>query len=229
MFGFLWSMVNPLVMIAVYTVAFTFILRVGAKGFAFFVLLGILAWNFFVNSAIMSAGAIADNGGLVKSVFFPRAILPTATVLFNLAQYLLTVVVLLPLMLAIYRVPPSGPMLLFPVFLALQVVFTIGVALLLSTATAFFRDVRHLLEIALLVLFWTTPIVYDIQRVPERLRLPVMLSPMSPFIVAYHQLFFFRQWPDATVWFLTTTYALMALVAGVAAFVTWQDRFADQI
>ena len=228
-FGFLWSLVNPLVMIGVYTVAFTFILRVRAEGFAFFVLLGILAWTFFATSAVMSAGAIADNGGLVKSLFFPRAILPMATVLFNLAQYLLTAVVLLPLMLAIYRVPPSGQMLLFPVFLALQVVFTIGVALLLSTATAFFRDVRHLLEIALLALFWTTPIVYDIQTVPERLRLPVMMSPMSPFIVAYHQLFFFRQWPDATVWFLTTTYALVALVAGVAAFVTWQDRFADQI
>ena len=79
------------------------------------------------------------------------------------------------------------------------------------------------------MLFWTTPIVYDIQTVPERLRLPVMLSPMSPYVIAYHQLFFFRQWPDATVWLLTTTYALMALVAGVAAFVTWQDRFADQV
>jgi lipopolysaccharide transport system permease protein len=217
------------VMIVVYTVAFTFILRVRTEGFAFFVLLGILAWTFFVNSAVMSAGAIADNGGLVKSLFFPRAILPTATVLFNLAQYLLTAIVFLPLMLAIYRVPPSGSMLLFPAFLALQVVFTIGVALLLSTATAFFRDVRHFLDILLLVLFWATPILYDIQTVPEGLRLPVMLSPMSPFIVAYHQLFFFRRWPDATIWFLTTTYAFVALVAGVAAFVTWQDRFADQV
>jgi lipopolysaccharide transport system permease protein len=228
-FGFLWSLANPLMMIAVYTVAFRFILRVRTEAFAFFVLLGIIAWTFFVNSAIMSAGAIADNGGLVKSLFFPRAVLPTATVLFNLAQYVLTASVFLPLMLAIYRVPPSSPMLLFPVFLALQVVFTIGIALLLSTATVFFRDVRHLIEIGIQVLFWTTPIVYDIQTVPDRFRLPVMLSPMSPFIVAYHQLFFFRQWPDATVWFLTTTYALVALVAGVAAFVTWQDRFADEI
>jgi ABC-2 type transport system permease protein len=225
--GFLWSLINPLVMIVVYTVAFTFILRVRTEGFAFFVLLGILAWTFFVNSAVMSAGAIADNGGLVKSLFFPRAILPTATVLFNLAQYLLTAIVFLPLMLAIYGVPPSGSMLLFPAFLALQVVFTIGVALLLSTATAFFRDVRHFLDILLLTVLGDADL-YDIQTVPKGLRLPVMLSPMSPFIVAYHQLFFFRRWPDATIWFLTTTYAFVAL-AGVAAFVTRQDRFADQI
>ena len=82
---------------------------------------GTLAWTFFSSSAAMSTGAIVDNAGLVKSVSFPRAILPTATVLFNLAQYILTVLVFLPLMLLYYRVPLAAPMLLFPVFVALQV------------------------------------------------------------------------------------------------------------
>ena len=112
----------------------------------------------------MSTGAIVDNAGLLKSVFFPRAILPIGTVLFNLAQYLLTVSVFLPAMMLWYRVAArradAG---CFPLFLALQVVFTIGVALILATATAFFRDVRHLLEVALAVLFWTTPIVYELR------------------------------------------------------------------
>ena len=93
-------------------------------------MLGLLAWTFFASSASMSTGAIVDNGGLVKSVLFPRAILPTATVLFNLAQYVLSVLVILPLMLLWYRVPPAAPMLLFPVFVALQLLFTIGVALI---------------------------------------------------------------------------------------------------
>ena len=120
-------------------------------------MLGLLAWNFFAGSASMSTGAIIDNGGLVKSVLFPRAILPIATVLFNLAQYLLTLVVFMPAMILWYHVPPSAPMLLFPVFLVLQCLFTIGIASMLATATVFFRDVRHLLEVALQVLFWTTP------------------------------------------------------------------------
>ena len=120
--------------------------------------------------------------------------------LFNLAQYLLTVSVFLPAMMIWYRVPLAAPMLLFPVFLALQVVFTIGVALILATATAFFRDVRHLLEVALAMLFWTTPIVYELRQVPERFRLLILLSPMSSFVVAYQQMFFYREWPDATVW-----------------------------
>jgi homopolymeric O-antigen transport system permease protein len=228
-FGFLWSLVNPLVMITVYTVAFTFILRVRSEGFAFYVLLGILAWTFFAQAAIMSSGAIIDNAALIKSLYFPRAILPTSVVLFNLAQYVLTIVVFLPLMIVIYRAPLTPLMLLFPVFLGLQVAFTIGLAFMLSTATAFFRDVRHLIEVALLVLFWTTPIVYELRIVPEALRLPIMMSPMSPYILAYQQLFYYHEPPDATVWFLAMAYALIALIAGAAAFVSSQDRLAEQI
>jgi homopolymeric O-antigen transport system permease protein len=228
-FGFLWSLVNPLVMITVYTLAFTFILRVRSEGFAFFVLIGVLAWTFFAQATMMSSGAIIDNAGLIKSLYFPRAILPISVVLFNLAQYVLTLIVFLPLMLIIYRVPLSPNMLLFPLFLGLQVAFTIGLAFILSTATAFFRDVRHLIEVALLVLFWTTPILYELRLVPETLRLPIMMSPMSPYIVAYQQLFFYRQLPDATVWFLAMAYALAALIAGAATFVAMQDRLAEQI
>ncbi len=116
----------------------------------------------------MSTGAIVDNAGLLKSVFFPRAILPIATVLFNLAQYLLTMSVFLPIMMLWYRVPLSAPMLLFPVFLALQVLFTIGVAMMLATATAFFRDVRHLLEVALV-----GPVLDDADRLRAATRSPI--------------------------------------------------------
>ena len=148
-FGFVWSLANPLLMIVVYAIAFTFILQVRSAGFVFYLMLGQLSWTFFSSSAMMSTGAVIDNAGLLKSVRFPRAILPIATVLFNLAQYLLTVSVFLPVMMLWYSVPLSAPMLVFPVFLALQVLFTIGIALLLATGTAFFRDMRHLLEVAL--------------------------------------------------------------------------------
>jgi len=228
-FGFLWSLVNPLLMILVYSAAFTFILRVRTQGFVFFLLLGVLAWTFFANSASMSAGSIVDNGGLLKSAVFPRAIMPVATVLFNFAQYLLTIVVFLPLMLVIYRVAPVAPMILFPVFLALQVIFTIGVALMLATGTAFFRDIRHILEIALSMMFWTTPIVYQVSTLPEFARAGIMLSPLSPFVVAYQRMFYDRQWPDAWLWLLATLYAVAALSFGLRLFVAFEDRFAEQL
>jgi ABC-2 type transport system permease protein len=228
-FGFLWSLVNPLLMIVVYAIAFMVILRIRSEGFVFYLMLGQLSWTFFASSATMSTGAIVDNAGLLKSVLFPRAILPIGTVLFNLAQYLLTVSVFLPVMMFWYHVPLSAPMILFPAFLALQVVFTIGVALILATTTAFFRDVRHLLEVALAALFWTTPIVYELGQVPERLRLLILLSPVSPFVVAYQKLFFYREWPEATVWLVATTHALGAFVAGTLLFLAVEDRFTEQL
>jgi len=228
-FGFLWSLANPLLMTVVYTVAFTFILQVRSAGFVFYLMLGLLSWTFFANSTMMSTGAIIDNAGLLRSVRFPRAILPISTVLFNLAQYLLTVAVFLPAMMAWYSVPLAGPMLLFPVFLALQVLFTIGIALLIATTTAFFRDVRHLLEVGLQVVFWMTPVVYELRQVPERLQLLILLSPVSPFVVAYQQLFFYREWPGGDVWLAATTYAVGAFVMGALVFLGFEDRLMEQV
>ena len=228
-FGFLWSLTNPLLMIVVYTVAFTVILRIRSEGFVFCLMLGQLSWTFFSSSAAMSTGAIVDNAGLLKSVVFPRAILPVGTVLFNLAQYLLTISVFLPVMMLWYQLPPSAATLAFPIFLGLQVVLTIGLALILAAGTAFFRDVRHLLEVALAVLFWTTPIVYELRHVPERLQLLILLSPLSPFVVAYQEIFYYRAWPGGTVWLMATAHAFGAFVLGTLLFWSLEDRFTEQL
>ena len=228
-FGFLWSLANPLIMIVVYTIAFTYFLQRESEGFVFYLMLGILAWTFFASSISGSTGSIADNGGLVKSVFFPRAILPLATVLFNLAQYLLTIVVFLPFMLVFYGIAPAAPMLLFPVFLLLQSLFTIGLALLLSTATAFFRDVKHLVEVGLAVLFWLTPIVYTLAILPDRVRVAIMFSPMAPFITAYHNIFYDRVWPDPITWALAVGYAVVALLIGLTVMVRYEEQFAERV
>jgi ABC-type polysaccharide/polyol phosphate export permease len=228
-FGFLWSLTNPLLMIVVYTIAFTIILRIRNEQFVFYLMLGQLAWSFFAGAASMSTGAIVDNSGLLKSVAFPRAILPIATVLFGLAQYVLTVGVFLPVLMLWYHVPLSPPMMLYPVVLVLQVLFTVGVALTLSTLTVFFRDVRHLLEVALAMLFWTTPVVYELSQVPERLRLAILLSPVSSFVSAYHSMFFYHEWPDPAVWVVSTIYALGAFILGSTLILLFEDRFTEQL
>jgi ABC-2 type transport system permease protein len=227
--GFLWSLLNPLAMVGVYTLAFKYILASSQPGFPFFVLLGVLAWSFFANSAAMSTGAIIEGGSLIKAVRFPRAVLPLATVLFNLTQYLLTVLVLLPMMFLIYRVPPSGPMWLFPVFLLLQVAFTIGLALMLSAATTFFRDVRHFVDIGLSLLFWTTPIVYPVSQVPEWLRPVLLLTPMSPFVAAYHNIFYDGLWPAPLVWAGALGYGLGMFALGAVWFLSVEDHLGELI
>jgi ABC-2 type transport system permease protein len=227
--GFAWSLANPLVMLLVYWLAFTYILGVRRQSFVLFLLVGMLAWTFFATTIGMSTGTIADAGGLLKSVRFPRTVMPIATVLFNLVQYLMTFGVLLPILLGIFHVAPAWPMLSYPLILLLLVLFTSGVALIVATATAYFRDVKHLVEISLQALFWVTPIVYDLADVPERLRLPILLSPMSPFITAMHDMFVRQAWPDLTVWMAAAAWSVTVFVGGLTIFLSFEDRFAEQL
>lgn len=227
--GVAWSLMNPIVLVGASTLAFKYILRIGPERYPFFVLIGVLAWSFFTNSANMSTRSIIDGAGLLKSVRFPRSVLPLATVLFNLAQYLLAMTVFMPVMLIAYGVPLSLPMLAFPAILVLQVVFTIGVALLLSAATVFFRDIRHLVEVLLSVLFWTTPVVYSLGQAAEPLRPWLQLSPMSPFVVGYHQVLYEGAWPSQQVWLLAIGYAVASLVIGASVFLSREDSFAEQL
>jgi lipopolysaccharide transport system permease protein len=227
--GFLWSLVNPLLMLGVYTLAFTYIMKVRGEGFVFLLLLGILAWNFFVGSLVMSTGAIVDNAGLLKSVLFPRAVLPIASVMFNFAQYVLTAAVLIPVMLLVYRVPITPLIVLYPFFLLLQLVFITGLALALSAAAAHLRDTRHLLDIALQVLFWTTPIVWSLSLVPDKYQRLVLLSPMSSFVVAYQRIFYYGVWPGQEVTAVAVLYALAALAIGTTFFLRSDRRFSELV
>ena len=228
-FGFLWSLLNPMVMMTVYLIVFKYIMQIRSGGFVFLLLLGILSWTFFASSASMGAGSIVDNAGLLKTVHFPRAVLPISSVLFNFAQYVLTTLVFLPFMLIVYRMPPQPPLLLFPAFVVLQVLMTTGVALALAAAVAFFRDVRHLLEIALMVMFWTTPIIYDYKTIPPVWQKAVLLSPMSPFVLAYQEIAYYGRVPDRDVCLVAVIYAAVAFVGGFALFTRVQHEFVEQV
>jgi ABC-2 type transport system permease protein len=227
--GFIWSLANPLAMLVVYSIAFTYILGIRRQAFVLFLFVGLLPWTFFSSTISMATVTIAEAGGLLKSVRFPRTVMPAATVLFNLSQYLMTFGVLLPVMLVVFRVAPAPPMLLFPVVLLLLVLFTSGAAFMVATANVYYRDVKHLVDVALQVMFWVTPIVYDLNDVPERLRLPILLTPMSPFVSALHDIFYRQAWPDVTIWMAAISWSVAMFVGGLTVFLTYEDRFAEQL
>jgi len=225
--GFAWSLLNPLLMILVYTLAFTYVLRVQTPRFVFFILIGLLAWTFFGSAVSSATDAVTGSGSFLKSVVFPRVVLPLSTVLFALAQYLLTILVFLPLMLVIYRVPLEPRMLLFPVFLALQVLFIAGISLALSTATAVFRDMKHLVEVGLGIGFWATPILYEPSMIPEQIRPLMLLAPMTPYIRAYQDIFYYGVTPDLAIWVVAAVYAAGMFICGLSVFLAYEDRFTE--
>src|SRR4030095_14052881 len=228
-FGFLWSLVNPVLVISVYSFVFGHLIQVGVERFPYFLMIGILAWNFFAQSLMMSTGAILDNGNLIRKVALPMEVFPVATVFFNLAQYLLALIVFFPMALLFFKVSVAWSWLAFVPVLVLHILFTVGMCFIFSTATVFYRDIRHFTEILLMLLFWLTPIIYDIQTVSDSLKTVLYMNPLSYFILAYQDVLYrnaFLSLDRLMVLFLLT---FLSLVLGYSLFVFCKVRFAEEV
>jgi lipopolysaccharide transport system permease protein len=227
--GFLWSLANPLLLILVYSFVFTRMLRVDTPDFPYFLLVGILPWNFFAQSLMMSTGSVIDNANLIKKVWLPIEVFPVATVLFNLAQFLLALAVLLPMTMLLFHSQVSWSLLAFFPVLFLHILFTMGVCFLFATATVFFRDVKHFTEILLMLLFWLTPIIYDVEALSESMRTVVFINPVSVFITSYQDIFYRQSLPDPFKVAALCCVALSSLAAGYFLFRSFKVRFAEEI
>ena len=190
--GFVWSMANPLLYLAVFTLVFTFFLPNGVPKFAVLFMSGFLVWSFFNGATLHATGAIVGNANLVKKVRFPRLVLPLASVGFAGVHFVLQLLVFFVFLVPFYP-DAFGPQLwLLVPALAVAVAFTTAMSLLASALNVRYRDVQHLLEIVMLAWFWITPIVYPVTVVRDRLAEKGLLwmfkfymaNPMTAVVVA---------------------------------------------
>ncbi len=226
--GFLWSLLNPLMMIVVYSVALKYILRVQVENFPLFLVVGILPWNFFSGTAIASTEAIIGNANLIRKIAFPREILPIATVFFHCAQFLLALLIFFPALIFL-GAPWTPAIATYPLVLLLQLVFTLGTAIFLSAITVSYRDVKYLTEVALMMLFWMTPVIYHLSMVPEPVRWLFELNPMTAYITAYQDMLYWGRWPSAQMLVLGCVWAGVALGVGSWVFRRRQRFFSEDL
>jgi lipopolysaccharide transport system permease protein len=227
--GFLWSLANPLLLILVYSFVFGHLFRGGPPNLVYFLMVGILPWNFFAQSLMMSTGSIIDNGNLIRKVALPMEVFPVATVIFNLAQYLLALIVFFPMALLFFRVSVAWSWIAFVPILLLHILFTVGMCFIVSTVTVFYRDIRHFTEILVMLIFWLTPIIYDIHTVPDSLRTVLYMNPLSYFIMAYQDVLYrnvFLAFDRLMVLLILT---FLSLVLGYSLFLICKVRFAEEV
>jgi len=192
--GFFWSFINPLLLLAIYTVVFTVVLPgvhpPELEPYAVFMFCGILPWTWFSSSLLESSNVLVAGGNLIKKVLFPAEVLPIVTVLAGLVHFCLGLPILAAFLIY-YRVPVTPADLLWlPVIVAIQLVLTVGLALLVSALTVHFRDVRDLLANLLTLWFFATPIIYPITQAPERVRRMLNLNPLTDLVIAYQEVLF---------------------------------------
>ncbi len=168
--GFAWSLVRPLLLLAVYYVAIGKFLGNDTEGFIVFLFSGLTAWFFFSDVVNGASNAVVGNGGLIKKVWFPREILPLSVIGAALVQFLVMIGVLIVVTLASGRTITPGKLLLLPLSIVVLLIFSTALALLVSAANVYLRDTQHLIEVALLLVFYLSPILYSVTLVTNKLR-----------------------------------------------------------
>lgn len=227
--GFLWCLINPLLMMTVFTIVFTVLMRSSIPNFPVFVLIGILAWNFHVTAVMGAATSIVANASLVKKVYFPREVLPISAVLSNGVNFLLALVALFA-MIGVFNIHLSWTLVFLPVIFVVQVTFLLGVALILSALTVYFRDVEIILETSMLAWFFLTPIFYRMEDVfPEYTRAMYILNPMASIISAYRDVLYYGGIPGLDFLARTFVTSLLILVGGYVFFRRSARHFSEEL
>jgi lipopolysaccharide transport system permease protein len=239
--GFFWSFVNPLLLLSIYTFVFKYILKndeLKTDPYAVFMFCGLLPWTWFSASLMDGSGSLISGGNLIKKVLFPAEVLPIVSVLANMVHFFLGLLILAGFMVATGHYPHPLNIGWFPLVVAVQLVFTVGLALVLSALTVHFRDIRDLLANLLTFWFFATPIIYYYDKPEVReLKWLFNLNPFFHLSVSYQEILFFG--PDESgstfvqghlFWLLVMGAASCGLfLAGYWLFDRLRDSFAESV
>jgi ABC-type polysaccharide/polyol phosphate export permease len=243
--GWAWSLVNPLATMVIYAAVFHFVLKVppetgrpsGLHSFPFFLLCGLLPWNFLLSGLTGGMSAPLSNAGLIKKVYFPREVLTASVVAAWAVQFLIELGVLIVALLFVGNVAFQFiPGVLLVV--VLEMCFIYGIALALGAINVYFRDVQHFLGLALQLWFYATPIVYPMSLVPKKgelfgVSIPVgdlyPLNPMVKFVGIYRDLLYDLRWPPIADLAYVAGFAILSVLVGRWAFLKLEPRFAEEL
>ncbi len=226
--GFAWTMLNPLLTMVILTVVFSAVFGPIVPNYPLFVIIGLLAWNLFSLGSAQGLASVADSGALIRKVAVPKEMFPLAAVAANLVNFLFSLVPLAFVML-IMRIHVTRAIVWVPVGILLITLFTLGVALALTTLNVFFRDVRYFYEAALLAWFYGTPIFYPIDVVSPNARAILQWNPMYVLVEVFRTPIYAGIPPAPEIIATATIEALATVIFGWWIFRRYQPRFVDYI
>jgi ABC-type polysaccharide/polyol phosphate export permease len=234
--GFFWSFVNPLLLLLIYSFVFTVVLPNRApdmKPYALFMFCGILPWTWFSSSLLESSNVLIAGGNLIKKVLFPAEVLPIVTVLANMVHFFLGLPILGGFLIYYHHAPITlAEIAWFPVVVLVQLLFTLGLALVVSALTVHFRDIKDLLSNLLTFWFFATPIIYPmslLSEYPRSYRL-LNLNPFTHLAVSYQEILFYPGPFGHWKWLVALGVASIALfLLGYFVFDRLRDSFAEEV
>jgi lipopolysaccharide transport system permease protein len=226
--GFLWSLLNPLLIMLVLYFVFSDIFGMREGQFALYLLVGIVGWRFLANGTMTSISAIVGKPSLVTKVYVPRQVLVLSTVLSSFTSSILEFSVLVPLLI-FFGVDLSINLLFFPLIHLTFLVLVYGLSLILSALYVYYRDLNQIWDVLLQAGFFLSPIVYPISIVPEKYLAAYMMNPVTLIIEMYRDVLLYATTPSPGDLAFIVAAAGAALLVGGAVFGRLERRFAEEI
>ena len=226
--GVLWSFLNPLLQLLVYSVIFGALLAGGDKTYPIYICVALIPWTYFTTAITQAAFTVIGNADIIKKVYFPREILPVSVVTSGAVNFIISTIIILAFVI-FSGVGLSWYILLYPFILLIQYVLLLGIGFIVSSVTVYFRDLEHIIGVVLMAAFYATPIVYKLEQLPHTLQILVNLNPMTHLINAYRDIFYYHQMPNMEILVTLLGISLVLTVVGYFIFKQLQKGFAEQL
>ena len=227
--GFLWTFLNPLLQLVVYTIVFSVIMRAGIEDYYLFLFVALIPWIMFSTSVAGGCSCVLNHKDMVTKIYFPRAVLPIAHVTTAMVNMLYSfVVVFIVVLFAGAQVRPVA-LLCLPVIVVVEYIFSIGIALIVSSLTVFFRDLEHIMGILVMSWQFLTPVMYSVDQVPEELWPLFQLNPMTQVITAYRDILYYGTMPHVETLSTALLWGVISVLLGFVIFQILQRRFAEEL
>ena len=226
--GFLWTFLNPLLQLVVYTIVFSTIMKVNIDKFYIYLFIGLIPWLFFATCIQAGSTSILMNKDLIKKIYFPRIILPISTVNSAFMNMFYSMIVVL-LTILVSGIGFSKYVLLLPLAMIMQYILVLGMTFIFSALNVYFRDLEYILNIIVMIWFYLTPIVYKIEMIPEKFRFWFYLNPMTGIINFYRNILYYKRMPSFNAFGGILIYGIIMIVIGYFVFEKLQKNFAEEL
>lgn len=227
--GFLWTFINPLLQLVVYTLVFSVIMRSGIEKYYIFLFVALVPWIFFSTSVQGGATSVLNSADMIKKIYFPREILPISYVTSAFVNMFLSLLVVFGVLLVTGFGLNIKAMLYLPVIMLVEYLFSLGIALIVAGATVYLRDLAYIINIIVMAWQFLTPVMYADDMVPANLMPIWNLNPMTPIIKAYRDILYYKTSPELDSLFQATMLGIIFIIIGYIAFRRMQRGFAEEL
>lgn len=227
--GFLWTFINPLLQLVVYTIVFSNIMRMGVSNYEIFLFVALIPWMFFSTSVLSGAGSIIYNQSLVTKIYFPREILPLSVVTSNFINMIYCSVIVLTVVLFYHMNLNLEVWFMLPVIAFIEYILVIGIVLIVSALTVYFRDLEHILGIIIMAWQFLTPVMYPESFVPSQYQAILYLNPMTPIIISFRDVLYYGKMPVVENLVYAFLWSLIIFICGFLLFGKLQKDFAEEL